>query len=723
MKKIDLHLHTKRIYSSEWATREIKDIETCTGILDKAGIGVGCITNHNYFCLEQYRNIENSIKDNKYPILILPGIELDVYINGNPTNKKQLNLVINPEYENKLTEFLKKNIITPEKPIDLNKVIEEFGKKEMAIFFLDFKSTWKFDRNDVSELFENNENFKAVQVLDVNKIDKYRHLLKWEKNSSIGSDLKNWDEYIKKDSKDLIKYNFPIKSFLSLYKLFESGYSRTFFKEIQNEHIFESLDLSSDPKNKGTSKIKLSNISIIKSEVNIIFGPKSTGKTSLLRAMFNSLKTNDYKKQLHIAEDAVTESEILNQIGNKDSKCFTQYIDEFIEWINDTIKKYDENINHRSHFKNFLDYITSKNSEKIKIANVEIDKIIRNDEINCKYTKILTKMKESKDEIENLSKSIPNKEYKEQLNNISFLIVFFRNEQFEFNKKHYKYIFLNKTIEKISNIFSIHKNISPKVSSFGMEEIYLKRRGLYKTNWSFNKKINSSEEILYEYETIKVPIENSEINRDWKLYKQLCRHWIKGEKKSHKKDNNLSQFSDYICKIFKSKELDNIIDIIKKINDLNIDNNDLFFIKNKFKCDDEPNRKPSSGELAYIKISIFLGKKDCDYFFIDEPEMHLNNKFISDFILKNIKCLIMQNKTVVMTTLNSVLGLNTYPVNFILRESNLTKDMLHDTWVGDLVENKLLNLFDDKQIETKSKILEYFEGSKELYEERARIYK
>ncbi len=115
---------------------------------------------------------------------------------------------------------------------------------------------------------------------------------------------------------------------------------------------------------------------------------------------------------------------------------------------------------------------------------------------------------------------------------------------------------------------------------------------------------------------------------------------------------------------------------------------------------------------------------DNEYYLLDEPEQYLNNDFISYKILDKLKHLQTNKKTIIFTTHNNILGINSKPSQYIFRDTtidNVTK--CNETYYGTLADKYLFSYSNkDVKLNIQEKILKYFEGNKEHYKYRMSIY-
>lgn len=728
--KIDLHIHTKKTAEDNFK----RDIEPEEFIkkMKEANIGIAGITNHNIFIEDQFKKI---VQLNNNDILILPGVELTVFVNE-IKNIKHMNLIFDNDNESilKLQDFLKDKNISSKNPVDVYEVINFFDDVEgRVIFYPDKKSACNergFSDREIKDLFISNKEFKNVYVLDTN-LKGYYHYFRNNVNSLIGSDVKDWNNYYE-ESKKLINSVTPIFSFEDLYRIFKKGDT---FENFRRDNLVREINNV-----KLTDEYTLNKVPIVMNSINVIFGSKATGKSTLLRQLYETLNVESNKKTIY---DEKTINEDTDSLV-KTSPNFEEFNSEFnsikeniITAIKD-ILKHDEKLN-----ENYVNefYMYHKNFERskgkfniIKTKTYEIEQDIENDKIK----KIIRHLKEVvKVNYEN-NKALWQstvKIIKKQIND-------WKKEYLRINFKYFECKFIHETISELKSILKINKNISAEVTEFGLNEIFRKRLSLNKKiknlkniiyNSSNEEKIKYRSKInLYEFEfkhEYIVPIENSKDILTWII---VGSGYLNTKKQGNDKNYTLKELLEYLLKR-KYKDFSNPENKINNENRetilklLNYENLNIFKEEFKFvlKGDKNKNKEPSAGEKSYIFLKNILSKKDVDWFFLDEPEEHLNSQFISEFLLLDIDKLIKERKTIIITTHNNVLGLNTMPSNYILRENIETSDGTFNTWYGNMVDKNMVPLFNnekDRKIDIQEVILKYFEGNKRLYIYRSNIY-
>lgn len=276
---------------------------------------------------------------------------------------------------------------------------------------------------------------------------------------------------------------------------------------------------------------------------------------------------------------------------------------------------------------------------------------------------------------------------------------------FELKEIFEKRLSLNKKIKKLNEIIYDSKNENKKLSE---KKINLK-------TFKFN----------HEY---VVPIENTNDKKTWMIIGYLN---LNIKTNISDKNYQLKQIIDYLLNR-KYIDFSNPSEVINRKNEsmakefLNDENSSIFKDEYNFVLKDgkDQNIEPSTGEKSYILLKNILSKEEVDWFFIDEPERHLNSQFISEVLLLDIEQLIKKGKTIVITTHNNILGINTNPSNYLLRENIETNDGVFSTWYGNMASKNMLPLFDGKEEKKNitSILLRYFEGNKDLYMYRNNIY-
>ncbi len=713
--KIDLHIHTIKTKQDNDKERDIKSPNDFINQLLESNVGIASITNHNIFDDEQFNEIQ---KINNNQILIFPGVELDVFLNNNEKERRQINLIVNPKYKSKLINFLLDNNISDKNPIDINEVIKEFGHKENeSIFYIDQKNDLKFCQDEVEKWFKYNDNFKSVYVHDTKTLEKFQMMFYWKENCLVGSDNLDWNNYKEKYSINLVEYNILINSFEILYDIFKYEETFNIFKKYKILINIDSLKIINS-KNKEVNCIK--NFQLVKGGINVIFGPKASGKTELLKSIYRSIDINDDKKILYIIDEKnlITEKSILTDFSNEKFSNFRDILENWNSKL-DLLKKYDEKDDNISSLLQFHDSIVNKSTSKYKLLNANLNEQTENLQTSV-LKQIIEKLKEVKLAVEKYNSNNYSWDKENNLNIIKNINNKIIEEYLFVIREYWKYKIRKNIIVKLKKIFLIHKpNEKIKVSTLGLYKKYLNRKYLFEIISEINNICNKNELFQQEIKSFDIPVENSNLKKTWIIKNKLNKGWIEGEKGTKLK--HTVELRDKIEKILSSKKFENINDSLNYIKNNDFRDEDIFWIDSWIENKENKNNKPSHGDLAFIKLFNVLNNENYDYYFIDEPETYLNNEFISNNILPRFLKLSSINKTIIMTTHNSVFGVNSKPVNYIFRTS--TNNDHYETWFGNLAEGFLLNYSDfSKKTNLSYEIFKYFEGNKNHYNYRKKVY-
>lgn len=712
--KIDLHVHTIKVKNKDTGNRDIKCDMFCD-IMARANVGIVAITNHNYFDNDQYEKIIDESKNKQLTLMVIPGIEIDILLNE---NRKQMNVLFPSEkiedfknfYNNFLIDFTKinNNELNGIKIEDFKKYIIEKCASINIILYIDNKNiSYKNNKNKTSFSDEDIDSYLSELdkenniciIRDTNDYKKFTFLIKNKKKCLIGSDNLDWDNYIE-NSKNLLEYNKLISNFDDLFYIFKKGESYETFEKMKLCENISSLNLDKN--------INVYNLKIIKKTINVIFGPKASGKTKLLKCICEKL-CNNLDKNYYETSD---EQKFLSKYNEKDylNNVKDQYTEEFKKII-----EHEEIINV---LPNLYNWAKQKNNFYFKLENVSI-----NEDMS-----VNTDIENVKNYIKNLKKSLvilgnistKTADFSDDLKLIEEMINNTVKKWLLIKKKEIDYKVDIKTQNVLKNITKDWRNKMSPPTKIGLYENAQKRIMLLNSLNKIKKIINSEQIVnLYKYE---IPTENSEnkfIDLKYKLLFKI------NEKPNSNYSTNLNKLLEMYCIKHKLidpfKYINELKDIIKeKGNDIHfIGKDNYIFTQNNQKID------LSKGEIQYLNLVNFL-ERELDYYFLDEPESSLNNNFISKSLYKKIVDLVrVKNKTIIMTTHNSILGINTDPMNFIFRDNKSNDEYGNfETLIGNIQEHYLIDTRTEKKtnIKISNKLLEYFEGDLNKYNYRKKVY-
>lgn len=732
--KIDLHVHTKKMPNKDVTNRNIKSFSDFCDQMEESNVGIVAITNHNHFDFDQYTKIIEEINNRNQILLVIPGIEIDIIVDG---KRKQVNVLFSPNdisegfsnfYNFFKDKFEEINSSCDTKGIEFtdfkNYFLTKNSSNSKVILYLDNKQISENNNSKNSTSFTNKEislHFNELKeknniciVRDVNKELDFNYFMYWNENSLIGSDNLNWDDYIQNSSK-LLEYNTIIDNFDDLFLVFKKNSTYDVFKK------FNLLKIINDLKIKDKNKeYTLNNIKIIEGATNIIFGTKATGKTSLLKAIYERIESTS--KCMYESEDKLSciddYKNINSNFFDSERKYFNEQFEELTSSVNseNEVKPSDFYNSFISKGKNKLfPFIQNYVEEDISIYEQLSNSIKNNINKLCEYIDGVNNIKklifESNLDIKNISLSYFEKEIENIIdNNI--------NAWLKIKTK----ISIHKTnkdvAEKFKKILEIYKKTIIKPNHIGLVKLFEYRKKIKRILNNLQGELNRND-LFYEVETFCIPNDNGLekiINLKYKLT------FLYNEKPN-------SEYSKTLKWLFKKYNSNNFVDPTEKIEQLKNLKKDNFVEGNEenknfiFFCGDQQIRI-SKGERYFLNLSHFLNKNK-DYYFLDEPETSLNNVFISKVVQQMLIDINRKKKTIVMTTHNNILGINSGAMNFIFRDNKKNNnDDLFDTLIGNIQEVYLYNTVDNSKtdINIRKKLFDIFEGDEPKYKYRRKVY-
>lgn len=698
--KIDLHMHTKATLDSEPKTRNIKNPEDFKKTLINSKIIVAAITNHNEFDEEQYKEL----KDKEY--LLLPGIEYDVNISDGKDSKirKQLNIIFDPKKTSKFAEKVKNNHSSSNNPIDFQTIIEVFDDED-TIFYIDCKNTRTTGWTE-QQYKENFSEVKGVKIFDANNQKTLFLLRSRNYDSLIGSDVQNWEKYEENYSKKLTTIGFKVNNFKTLLGLLRQNIGQEYDFESTS---FKEINIGPEELNK---KMVLKKISIANG-VNIIFGPKASGKTELLEKLYNLengtktlYKSSDYIKNFN----SIKENKVINSESTKEK------IEEFKEIIKE-ISNYESKT-----FKNFKDFkIAIEQKNKIKIHQTNIKNIIKKDN-----KKIFNLGKDINTNLVTIKEICIENIYKKNFEVSKETLIFLKKKYLKDNKEFLKFKIKHDIKKNLTSLIEQNKGEKTLPTNIGLFKKYEERIKI-KNNLEKLKKFDISyEEKENEY---KIP-DDSNV---W-IHKKIISIWdvnndapfghikYKNILKERRFHSLKETWKNGLRKLISLKPLSNPQETLSNVKKL-IDAYEHFIVENVFENKENKNSQPSNGEKAYIALYSKLNE-DVNTYFLDEPGVFLGNKMISENLLQKIINLNNNNKTIVITTHIASIGINTMPYNLIFRNNIINENGIFKTYQGNFINEIFENVNDNNdKLKFYETLINNFEGNIKQFDFRKGIYK
>ncbi len=725
--KIDIHCHTLTTKNNgEPSSRSIPDDNDSyvkfVKLREDADIGVVAVTNHNFFNREQFIKIKKANINNK--ILFLPGAELDVIDRGENRDRHGCNIIVSEDKIDGLVSFIEEKNLTPNNfSIDIVEFIE-IAKKLNAIITVDTSLKDKeFPQEDINYILnESNSgefcfifeasNKKGAEIISNHGIQ-YRAI--------VGTDSKFWNEF--KDDQ-IPEINENIVSYSGLYSFIKSYV--IFGKNSTQTHSISVLP--NDNGETWENDIKFE----IKTGINIIVGPKASGKTVLLNSIYDQLsdispneiaffgKKNSYN-------ELVKKVELKAKSGNID--LGTKY-DELIT-IMERCKKIDLLII-KDNFLKLKKWIDGKrdkiysNLESMTEGDFVWNETIR--DLNVKsINSILSDIKNFKSMIKRFECYNFEEDISSNFVYYTNLIISSLTEILLTSFKKMKVTKLvNESKTRLKKLLSVKGNSDEKPNNLGIYNYWLNRSILkesidlvintpeQESNSIFLGEVIDSENCVKNvFIKSKSFMQNSENEIKYKNYK------VNWQKKATipKYIKLLSKISsDYLS----NSQKDNILKAYDTHVNNEISNFDLtaYYFYYTRDGQSEP-QTPSSGEEQILLLSNVLNDKTHKYYLLDEPEKSIDNKMVYEYIMEKLKVLESFGKFILMTTHNANLATITHPKTIIYREIKCNNK---NTYIGNGIETNLVNPLNGDKIKWKKTGKVLFEGNEKALELRKEYY-
>ena len=717
MKKIDLHTHTQICKQGDGKKREISPEEFVKKMRENS-VEICAITNHNKFDILEFKKIRELDDE----LTIFPGMEIDVTLyNG---QHKHIIVVASPEKMQQFDEVFDEEsrnyddyIISYEEFIAK---VKSFPKTEIIViphFYLKDKQRG-VTIEEANKLREDLEGYivilepKSIQAMGI--INSHNDL------ALFGSDVKDWNSY---SEYILPEIKYKIDSFAKFYKLAENP--ALFIKTILEGTTCYEINRSDNTKYPDLRKpIK------IFEDINIIFGEKGAGKTIFVKNyVYPTLKNLGKNVFFHEGKDYNTEyEEIINELNSK-----IAIDEEKKNSIKDTIQilfDYSE-LNNYNGLEQIIKYrksaLSNKNAERICKRDSKISASISTEDIKIVLSETYRNFKKI-NAVEELN-GIVNRDFmsREKLDNE---LKSLKQDILEDAESYIKNAFSNKGI--IRSIDSIKESIKKQTGSdsapthIKFSELVEKRLNRIKYNKRLMDLFEEIEDIKIsslgklpqkgevQIESVIKVLPETEVFSAESLFDK---NGLPTRRKLMKKFNHFdintcfSTINQYFDASEKSIDVD---DFVNKV------------IKHSYQIyliDENRDRKnyiPSEGEKAILSISAILENNQYDFYIFDEIERGLGNRYISSYLIPKIKELRDRGKTVIISTHNANIAINTLPSQTIYS----AYDVIHEEpefYVGNMYSNTLEN--------SKSEILKWekiallhLEGSEEMFTNRRDIY-
>ena len=710
--KIDIHTHTRKCKSGDAPTREISAAEFCETILS-TDVRIIAITNHNVFDLEQFEEIQSTLGGDAQ---VWPGIELDIFDSG---LRGHLLVIVSP---NKAKEFSAavEEITKDSSPDDFTASIEEVLNKFDSFGPL-YIAHYKQKKPDLSEellnILESNTKTPGGVIKEVTNSISAGIYISHGHSSIYGSDIQDWGKY-EELSRDLPDLRLPVDSFdhfCLLLRKDPTTINTVLDRKIHEELILEPFEDSS------TLQFKAFN------DINVIFGPKGTGKSCILKAIAKHYSSTGIDATVY--EPA---SDRLDEIFDTKGKDLKINLNSYgINYCSDEIKslRRAREVDVTSLGK-FVAYFgaknTNKNAKKILIKDIEPEEESR---IKREFMESYEAAHKTSEFLKFLSsnpsveKELDEKELSEVERILTELLNRLSKREWN-NFAAWKEIYLlNSAISTFRREMQRKTGTAAKPTSTGFRDYALNRIQIEVNASEIVKSVDTEmpiqKEIVGSLGTNKGDLQYlTELTFQNGFITDGALSSLAKVKKGTKKT-----FVKTVRKILENVYTSDLFQKISELNDLeDIESvktvNELILFKRYFALDGNP-YTPSSGEASMVMLQKELGT-DKEIYILDEPERSLGNEYISDVIVPMVKERARLGKKIFISTHDANIAVRTLPYCSVYRCHD--KDG-YSTYIGNPFTNNLVNPNNSSdQLDWKKVSMRTLEGGEEAFGERGTIY-
>lgn len=663
MIKIDLHIHTD---PADYEPAFNFSLDKLKEYINKNHLDVIAITNHNHFNRKQFETITNSTN-----IDVLPGVEVDI-------EKAHLLVITKKEDIDELE-------------LSCSELIQYISSKDKKISIT-------FD--EFITIFKNWKNYLLIPHYKKKPIMQATTIRKFTDNIYCGEvrSAKQF-EVIKKahDSLAPVLFSdiridedldtFPVRNTYIDISNFEFSKLTTALKDRNKIYI-------SDDKNENEFEF-LPDGTTASTQLNVIVGKRSSGKTYNLNQIYNS---NDSDVVKYIKQFSLT--------GNSEESKFKELLEQdqdfLIENYLTPLKQLTENMLHikEDYINNIDDYLSSLKEfaanqslkdaySKTKIFNQPLfNSTTKYDTYDLIKSALL--FLESSHNRELIDKYI---EKENLLKLLGELICRYEKEQLDKNLKDYADEILKITKGKLSSKSSLKavKDVDMYLSL--KNKLMIEEYNTIVNKLKFEKLISSTDVYGFKIELTRRAYKNAtELRKVLKYSPSL--------KDEFKMYPNPYRFITSLSKI--------VIPSVVYKSLLNFDIN----VKNSY------GHNLSGGERAEYNLLHELKDSDkYDILLLDEPEASFDNPFIKSYIIDILKDISMKT-TVFLSTHNNTLGMLLKPNKIIYTEVNNND---YKVYTGDFGAKELSTVDGDK-IQSFTKLMDVMEAGTDAYKERKKIY-
>lgn len=709
--KIDIHTHTKKCKSGDAYTREIAPQQFCEAVL-ATDVGVIAITNHNVFDLVQFQQIQAGMGS----VQAWPGVELDIVEDG---SRGHLLVIVSPTIADKFSEAVKAitNGASPDTfTVSIEKVLSCFDAMK-PLYVAHYKQKQpSLPDAALAKLLAGTKspNFVIKEVTNSISAGIY---ISHGHSSIYGSDLQDWAKYAE-CAHELPDLRLPVDSFEHFCLLLNKD--PTTINTVLNRKTPEQLMLR--PFGDGSAlEVRAYN------DINVVFGPKGTGKSCILKAIARHYSENGIDARVYEpASDRL--DEIFDIAG---AKLGVNLNDHNINYcqneISDLRRASEVDVTSVAKYKAYYQSdITNKNAKKMLLKDIEPVEDGGPERDFEGYNEALQKTRDFQNFLSadtSVKEVLSEAEHEQIRTLLSVLATRLEGRRWSSFSEWKEIRLLNSAIRLF------RKEVERKTGTPAMP-MTTGFRGYAKNRIAIER---SASEIMKSVgiaiPTLRDPIGSLgpdkgelELRTEFRFQdgnvKDVSLRPISGAKKAVMKRfvNNVREIRAHIYS-------DDLFQCISNLNEIEEVESvktvyELLLFKRCFSLAGEQ-YAPSSGEASMVMLQKELAT-DKDVYILDEPERSLGNEYINDVIVPLLKERAKESKKVFISTHDANIAVRTLPYSSIYRCHG--KDG-YSTYVGNPFTNNLVNPENAAdQREWKKVSMRTLEGGEEAFGERGNIY-
>lgn len=710
--KIDIHTHTKKCKTGDAPTREISSEDFCNAILSTE-VRVVAVTNHNVFDLTQFQAIQARIGTDAQ---VWPGVELDVY---DANGKGHLLVIVSPKLAEQFSDAVAAltNGHTPDSfKVTIPDVLVTFDAME-PLYVAHYKQKRPSVSDDMLGVLEAQARNKWSILKEVSNAISAGIHISHGRSSIYGSDVHDWRKYVD-NAHELPDLRLPIDSFEHFCLLLKKD--PTTINTVMDRKTSEELTLIPFEDGKELT-IRVYN------DINIIFGPKGTGKSRILEAI-----AKHYTKYGIDAKVYESASGRLDELFDLRGRGLSINLNSYkINYCQDEIQAVraavEMDVTSVTKFKTFFESsVSNKNAKRLLLKDIDTQQdgdaernFFRYHETALEISAFIASVEE--DPL--VKKELTDEEFAELQRILGLLLDRLIRREWSGFVDWKELVFLNSAIKTFRTEVARKTGFPAKPTTTGFHNYAMNRIRIAASIRAIDKSLTTA--IANEEEVVgNLGSGKGELKfvtqfhfQDGKVTDGAMSSLTSVKKGVQKK------FANALREVYRHVFEDDLFHHLSEFNAIeDIDEVktvlELLLFKRYFTLDGLP-YTPSTGEASMVMLQKELGT-DKEVYILDEPEKSLGNEYINDVIVPLIKERAKSGRRIFISTHDANIAVRTLPYCSIYRTHGAEG---YSTFVGNPFTNNLVNVAKNEELrDWKIVSMRTLEGGKDAFGERGRIY-